>query len=237
MRMLWPFPPPEPGRLSLLLCPTLLHPPITRQRLLIAPHQQLDRIGNVFVHDVGRARVHALPMGLKQHLGMGAANRRVKFVTRALQQLAKRIAKVDRIHKAAINLTAVRNAARSQALADLRVGCARDDKGDVMQVADALRVGRRINLACIVGEDRDQAAIPRVKIQMVLRWHIKIGLLKDKRHAHHALPKINAGLAVRTDQRDVVHALRLDFLHARIMNRGKCGTLAVAQRPTFPRIQ
>ena len=72
----------------------------------------------------------------------------------------------------------------------------------------------RFRLAALVGEDRDQPSVAGIEIEMTLARLVEIGLLEDERHAEHAFPEIDRGLPVCADQGDVVHALRLKFLHA-----------------------
>src|SRR4029077_7499416 len=83
---------------------------------------------------------------------------------------------------------------------------------------DAAGLGRgasRIRLACLVGKDRDQAAIARIEIEMARLGRIQIGLLKNERHAEHTFPEIDRGLSVRSDERDVMDSLRLNLSHRR----------------------
>ena len=47
---------------------------------------------------------------------------------------------------------------------------------------------------------------------------VQIGLVKDERHPQQPLPEINAGLAIRAHQRDVMNPDDLDFLHFRFPN-------------------
>ena len=83
-----------------------------------------------------------------------------------------------------------------------------------MQVADAFGVGRGVRLAVLTCENGDQTAVAGVKVEMALCWHVEVRLLKDEGHTQHPLPKVNRGLPVGADQRDVVYALGLDFLHS-----------------------
>ena len=72
----------------------------------------------------------------------------------------------------------------------------------------------RIGLAVLVGEDGDQPPVARIEIEMAFGGLVEIGLLEDEGHAEHAFPEIDRGLPVGADQRDVMDALRLEFLHA-----------------------
>ena len=73
----------------------------------------------------------------------------------------------------------------------------------------ALRVGR----ALLVGEDRDQAPVSRVEVEVALRLPVEVGLLEDERHPEHALPEVDRRLPVGADDRDVVDALALELAH------------------------
>ena len=80
------------------------------------------------------------------------------------------------------------------------------------QMMHATRIGRgapRIGFAGLVGEDRDQPAIARIEVEMPFIRIVQVGLVEDERHAQHAFPEVDGCLAVRTGQRDVVHALCL----------------------------
>ena len=105
------------------------------------------------------------------------------------------------------------NATRIKSLGHLRVRGVRDDKGDMMQVADALRIRCGIGVTIFVGKNCDQSSVARIKIQMILGGHIQVRLLKNKGHAQDAFPKIKRGLPVGADQRNVMDTLGLDFLH------------------------
>jgi hypothetical protein len=48
---------------------------------------------------------------------------------------------------------------------------------------------------------------------MALRLVVEVRLLEDERHPEHALPEVDRGPAVGADERDVVHALRLELAH------------------------
>ena len=69
-------------------------------------------------------------------------------------------------------------------------------------------------LAALVGEHGDQAAVTRVKVEVAFLRHIQVGLLKDEWHVEHALPKVDAGLPIGADERDVMDTLGLNLLHS-----------------------
>ena len=86
---------------------------------------------------------------------------------------------------------------------------------------DAAGLGRgasRIRLACLVGKDRDQAAIARIEIEMALLGRIQIGLLKNERHAEHTFPEIDRGLSVRSDERDVMELLEIEIFRIGVIS-------------------
>jgi hypothetical protein len=70
-----------------------------------------------------------------------------------------------------------------------------------------------IGLALLVREDRDQATVARVEVEVALRLVVEVGLLEDERHAERALPEVDRGLPAGSDDRDVVDALALEFSH------------------------
>ena len=144
--------------------------------------------------------------------------RGLELVACQLQQLAQWVAEIKRIHKAAVHFARVADAALVEPPANLRVGGARDGKGNVMQVANTLRVARRIDTAALVGEHGDQAAVTRVKIEVAFLRHIQVGLLKDEGHAEYALPKVDAGLPIGSDQRDVMDTLGLNLPHSFLLH-------------------
>ena len=76
-------------------------------------------------------------------------------------------------------------------------------------------VGVRLGsgVALLVGEDRDQAAVARIEVEVALRLVVEVRLLEHERHPEHALPEVDRRLPVGADERDVVHALALKLLH------------------------
>src|SRR6202012_2986094 len=67
--------------------------------------------------------------------------------------------------------------------------------------------------ALLVGEDGDEARVAGVEVEVALAGVVEIGLLEHERHAQHALPEVDRGLAVGADQRALVKALALDLSH------------------------
>ena len=64
----------------------------------------------------------------------------------------------------------------------------------------------------VARENRDQPAVAGIEVEVVLLGIIQIGLLEHQRHAEHAFPKVDRGLPVGPDERDMMHALRLNAL-------------------------
>src|SRR5689334_21451592 len=79
-----------------------------------------------------------------QHFGIGAAFWWDKLETGKLQQLAVRISKLDRVHKATVDIASIPDAPLLQTPRHLGISGMRDGEGQMMQVAYTLRVGRRI---------------------------------------------------------------------------------------------
>ncbi len=92
------------------------------------------------------------------------------------------------------------------------IGGKADLKRDVVGRADLVLHGTlwRAVFGC---EDGDQPPVAGVEVEMIDGMVVQIGLLEHERHAQHTFPEIDAGLAIRPVQCDVVHALCLDPLH------------------------
>src|SRR5690606_11950741 len=114
---------------------------------------------------------------------------------------------------AAVHLSRVRESAGAKPLGSLRVGGARDHERDVVDVADIGRVRRAIRLPGLAREDRDEPAIARIEVEVVLVRRVGVRLLENERHAEHALPEVDGRLTVSTNQSNVMHALTLHALH------------------------
>src|SRR5881227_3393256 len=83
--------------------------------------------------------------------------------------------------------------------------------------------------ALLVGEDRDQAAVAGVEVEVALARVVEVGLLEHERHAEHALPEVDRRLAAGAHERDVVDALALELAHG-ATNNGTSHT-ATGPRP------
>ena len=69
-----------------------------------------------------------------------------------------------------------------------------------MDVADDLGHGRLVRLPLLAHEERDQAPVAGVEVEMGLLRDVEIRLLEDERHPEHALIEIDRVLPVRPDQ-------------------------------------
>jgi len=84
-------------------------------------------------------------------------------------------------------------------------------KGDVMHRTRFGRGAGGIHLACIVGEDRDEATVTGIEIEMGLAWTIEIWLLENEGHRQQAFPEVDRCLTICSNERDVMHALCRQF--------------------------
>ena len=144
---------------------------------------------------------------------MCVAGRRLEAVRGELDQQAERVLEVDRVHEAPVLDAAVLDAPLVEPLDGLVEGRLRERERDVVDAAGVGGRAVRGALAVLVGEDRDQAAVARVEVEVALGLVVEVGLLEDERHAEDALPEVDRGLPVGPDQSDVVNALRLKLSH------------------------
>ena len=54
--------------------------------------------------------------------------------------------------------------------------------------------GRPASSPGLVGEHREQAAVPGIEVEVVLVGLAQVGLLEDERHAERALPEVDRAL-------------------------------------------
>src|SRR5262249_23764901 len=142
----------------------------------------------------------------------------VEAVRRELDQETERILEIDRVHEAAVLDAAVADPPLVETFERLVERRLRDRQGDVVYTA---RIGRRpagIADPVLVGEDRYQPAVARIRVQVALRGVVEVRLLEHERHAEHTLPEVDRRLAVGADDRDVVNALTLKLSHARYLS-------------------
>jgi hypothetical protein len=95
----------------------------------------------------------------------------------------------------------------------LRRGLA-DIERQMMHTANIRGGPRRIGLAILIAEDRDQAAVTGIEIEMALRSVVEIWLIEDEGHSEDAFPEVDGGLTIRADQRDVMQPLCLELSHS-----------------------
>jgi hypothetical protein len=91
-----------------------------------------------------------------------------------------------------------------EALDRLLEGRLRQSERDVVYAPGVRRGSSRVRLALLIGEDRDQAPVARVEVEVALRGVVEVGLLEDEGHSEHALPEVDRRLAVGAHDRDVV---------------------------------
>src|SRR5712691_3472826 len=140
---------------------------------------------------------------------MGVAERWLETIGRKLDEEAERIVEVDRVHEAAILDSRVPDLPLVEPLDGLREGRVRDRERDVVHAADVRGGSGRIRLALLVREDRDEAPVARIEVEMALGFIVEVGLLEDERHSEHAFPEVDRGPAIRPDDRDVMDTLAL----------------------------
>src|SRR5947207_14822427 len=140
---------------------------------------------------------------------------RLESVGRELDQQPERVVEVDRVHEAAVLDAAVADAALVEPLDRLTERRLRDVEGHVVDAARLLHRRRAAPLASLVGEDRDEAPVTRVEVEVALRLIVEVRLLEDERHSEYAFPEVDRGLPVGADEGDVMDALGLDLPHQR----------------------
>src|SRR4051794_4257089 len=184
---------------------------VLRQRRPRSRDERLDGVREVQRRDVVVAALDAELVGLEQHLGVGVAVRWLEAVRGELDQQAERVLEVDRVHEAAVLDAAVADPALVEALDGLAERGLRHREGQVVHAARVRRRPRRVALALLVGEDRDEPAVTGIEVQVALRLVVEIGLLEHERHAEHALPEVDRRLTAGPDDGDVVDTLALQL--------------------------
>src|SRR5215212_5129420 len=153
-------------------------------------------------------------MGSAQYVSHCVSVGRCKFETSHFEQLSIRVAKIDRIHEAAIDGAGVFNPKFLQACGYLGIRGTRHCVSNMMQVANIFRIGRRIINARGSHKERDKPSISRVKIKVHLFWYIQVRLLENEWHSKNPLIEINNCLTVRANEGNMVDTLGLDFGHS-----------------------
>jgi hypothetical protein len=132
---------------------------IRRKRGVAALGQTLYRIGEVNLVDVVVAPFDADTVRLDHHIGFATAFGREEPVARQLDPETQRIAEIDRVHEAPVHRTGMRNAPCVETFGDLPETRLADIERQMMQRTDGFGNGRRVGLALLVGEDRDQPPV------------------------------------------------------------------------------
>src|SRR5215207_103331 len=170
-------------------------------------HQCLDRVGEVHRRDLVVPSLGPDPVRLRQDLGVRVAVRRLEAIRGQLDQ------QPERVLEAAVLDAAVLDAALVEALHRLLEGGLREREGHVVYGAGIGGGATRIHLPFLVGEDRDEAPVARIEVEVALGLVVEIRLLEHERHAEHPLPEVDRGLTVGADDRDVVDTLALELAH------------------------
>src|SRR5260221_3947320 len=156
---------------------------------------------------------NANAMGSGKYIPVGIALWRGELVAGEFKQLPVGVSKVDRVHKATIDIACVPDAPFVQPLSNLGIGGTRDIQGKVVQVPGAFRIGCWIVRPAWTNEAGNQLSITGIKVEVSLFLHIQARLIDDERHTKYACIEINGCLTVRANKGDVMHTLDLDFRH------------------------
>src|SRR5258708_23389636 len=179
----------------------------------LALAQLLDGLGQVAIVDVIVPGRHTDAVRRRQDIGDGEAIRRHEFVAGQLEKLPVRVAEIDRVHEAAIDRAGVLDATLFSPLDHLCIDRVRDRQRHVMQIAVALWLRRRIVLARGTDEVGEQTAVPSVEIQVFFPRHVQVRLVEHQPHTEETLVELDDSLTVRSDEREVMHALYLESAH------------------------
>jgi len=86
-----------------------------------------------------------------------------------------------------------------------------DAEREVVERASSLGHMGRVGFALFVREDRDQASVARIEVDVTFVRIVEVGLVEDERHAQYAFPEIDRCLPVGANNRYVMDTLRLDL--------------------------
>jgi hypothetical protein len=104
----------------------------------------------------------------QQDVGVRGAERRLEPVAGQLDQEPQRVGEVDRVHEPAVLDAAVLDAALVEALHGLAEGRVGQRERHVVHRSRLGGQAFGIGGAAFVGEDGDQAAVPRIEVQVAL---------------------------------------------------------------------
>lgn len=156
---------------------------------------------------------HPKMVGFVEDLGVGAAGGGVEFVTGEFVALAEGVTEIDGVHEAPVYFAGVGDAAVVEPFFGFDEGGTGDGEGDVVEEAGFFGVRGGVYFAVLVGEDGDESAVARIKIEMTFLFPVQIRLLEDEGHAQNAFPKVNGRLPRRPNNGDVMNPLSRNFFH------------------------
>lgn len=175
-------------------------------------HQPLNRIGQMFRHDMMVAALDSQPECPHQHIHRAETLGWFKLVTGQFNLESVGVVQIDGVHEAAIAFQKL-DSALTQARRDLLNRGARHVKRDVLHAAHVTRGWPVSRGSRFIGEHREQTPIARVEIEMILFRLPEIGLLEDEAHAEQSAPEIERHLFGRAHDGDVMQPLHLNLFH------------------------
>src|SRR6056297_930680 len=161
--------------------------------------------------DMSVAPGNADAVCLYHHIGMAAALWWFEPVGGKFDQQSQRILEVDRIHKAAVLWSGMRDPAGVKPLGNLPEACLTDVEGEMVHASRVRGGAPWVRLAGFIGEYRNEPPVAGIKIKMTLVRRVKVGLIENKGHTQNAFPEVDGGLPVCSGQRDMVHTLSLQL--------------------------
>jgi hypothetical protein len=151
-------------------------------------------------------------MGIDHNIRGAKAFGDCKGVMCQFNQQPQGITKIDGFHKSAIFRANKGLFSGIKPFFDLFKGGLADLKSDMVNRTNVLGNALRVWRSGLICENRNQTPITGIKIQMGFIGIIQIGLFKNEWHSQQALPKIDRGLPIRADKRDVMNRLGWDHL-------------------------
>lgn len=181
---------------------------LMRERQPVARYEVFYGIRHILILDVHCTALKPQFVSAPQDLGMCVSGWRFELVASQFDPVTQRVAKVDGPHKSPIDAPGIGNSAFVQAVGDLVVSREADLERDVMGRPDL--IGDVANRRPVFrAENRDQTPVARIEIEMTDFGSVEIGLFEHERHPEDAFPEVDAGLAIRPVEGDMVYALRL----------------------------